>query len=170
MSTQFITRSLEPGTRKVRKSIYLTNLLIYNVIGFKTIDKCISQFQITTFRRDIPSLIASKTKMTPLLIAYNHTEKSRIENLMNWKHGDQFQYYDFWRNGINKIASEDINNDSTIYLTSQKCAELKWIGLFHGSPPVDVRFPYLSCDGSIKSQKDVCFLYNQICIILNNCL
>ena len=93
-----------------------------------------------------------------------------MQELLKWKDGDQFNYYDFWRDGIGKIYSEEKNDESKIYLTTCKAKELKRHGLFEGTPPMHVRFSYLPAKGPIQSQRDVRFMYNQICIILNNVL
>lgn len=103
------------------------------MIGFKTVSKCISQSQVTMFRREIPAFFSSKSDLKPLLIAYNHTERSRIQQLMDWKDGSEFEYYDFWRNGIDMIGTENINDDSKIYLTTMKAKELKRHGFLKES-------------------------------------
>lgn len=97
----------------------------------------------------------------------NFLEQSRIQSLLNWQSGVEFDYYDFWRNGINPISSEDIDDPSKIYLTSMKASVLKDMGLFEGSPPANARFPYFRSGGESKSQRDVMFMHNQICVLLN---
>lgn len=85
---------------------------------------------------------------------------------MNWKVGADFTYYDFWRSGINLIASENPTTESKIYLPSQK---LSVVGkdLFDGPIPRNGPFPYITAAANEKSHKDVCVLFNMICILLN---
>lgn len=84
-----------------------------------------------------------------------------------WVEGVDFDYYDFFNNEIRRISSEDINDQTKIYLTTMKSKELARIGLFEGTPPISVRFSYICSDGAIQSQKDVIFMHNEISVLLN---
>lgn len=88
---------------------------------------------------------------------------------MNWKEGENFTYFDFWRHGIHKIASENPDDKQKIYLSSEKLAIIGK-NLFQSPPPENARFPYITSDAKEKSYKDVCVLFNLFCILLNEVL
>lgn len=86
---------------------------------------------------------------------------------MSWESGNQFEYYDFYEYGFKRISTEDVNDSNKIYMTTMKSSEIKRIGLFEDLPPSDARFPYMKMEGVVKSKKDVIFMHNEICVLLN---